>query len=74
MDILPYIPEEGSASSSDNQQLAHMILGLIGFGDIYDSDEKKFVDSKIVLAKKGYKPLTMEYKEGGNLINGTTYV
>lgn len=32
LDILPYVPEEGSSSCADTPQLGHLILGLLGFG------------------------------------------
>ena len=73
-DILPYVPEQGSVSTADKQQLAHLISGLMGFGLVYDEDVRNYVDSKIVLAKKSFIPLVLHFKEAESLINSTTFV
>ena len=73
-DILPYVPEQGSDSTADTQQMAHLISRLMGFGLVYDEDVRNYVDAKIVLAKKSYIPLVLHFKEAESLINSTTFV
>ena len=74
--IHPIIPEKGSVGASgDLCPLSHMALPLIGEGEIeyqgstYNTEE--FLDTEA--AKEiGFKPITLSYKEGLALNNGTT--
>lgn len=74
--IHPLIPEQGSVGASgDLCPLSHMALPLIGEGEIeYMGKHYKTEDFlKTEEAKKiGYKPITLSYKEGLALNNGTT--
>ena len=68
------MPEQGSVSTADTQQLAHLISGLMGFGLVYDEDVRNYVDAKIVLANKYYIPLVLHFKEARSIIYSTTFV
>jgi histidine ammonia-lyase len=68
--ITPVVPSQGSlGASGDLAPLAHLALPLIGEG-------KAEVDGKVVpgaeaLKAKGLEPLTLSFKEGLALVNGT---
>lgn len=68
--LTPYIPECGSVGASgDLIHLAHMSLAIIGRG-------KVFLDKELMVAEEAYKrtglaPLTLSFKEGLALMNGT---
>ena len=68
--IAPSIPESGSVGASgDLIHLAHMSLAIIGRGKV--SFQQEVMDADIALAKAGLSPLTLSYKEGLALMNGT---
>ncbi|SLM32801.1 Histidine ammonia-lyase 2 [Desulfamplus magnetovallimortis] len=68
--IAPYIPECGSVGASgDLIHLAHMALAIIGEGKVYLN--RKLMDAKKAFMETGLTPLTLSYKEGLALINGT---
>ena len=56
-------------ASGDLAPLSHLVLALIGEGDVYYENEQ--VDSRHVLNELGRKPLKLQAKEGLALINGT---
>lgn len=69
-EIAPYIPECGSVGASgDLIHLAHMSLAIIGKGKVFLRGE--LVDAGDALQRIGLKPLTLSYKEGLALMNGT---
>ena len=69
--VYPYIPEQGSVGSSgDLAPLCHLSLVLIGEGEcIVDG---KRVPSLEVLSKLNIEPISLSYKEGLGLSNGTS--
>jgi len=68
--IAPYIPECGSVGASgDLIHLAHMSLAIIGKGQVYYN--KTLMPASQALEKAGLTPLTLSYKEGLALMNGT---
>ncbi len=68
--VAPYIPECGSVGASgDLIHLAHLALAIIGEGEAYY--QGRLMNAKIALEKAGLEPLTLSYKEGLALINGT---
>jgi len=75
-DIHPVIPEQGSVGASgDLCPLSHMALPLIGEGEVeYNDKEYSTADFlETAEAKKiGFKKVTLSYKEGLALNNGTT--
>lgn len=69
--IIPAIPEMGSlGASGDLAPLAHIACTLIGEG--YVLREGKGVPTGDVLREKGVEPLSLKFKEGLALINGTS--
>lgn len=68
--MAPYIPECGSVGASgDLVHLAHMSLGIIGKGQVYL--DRKLMSAEQAYADTGLAPLTLSYKEGLALMNGT---
>jgi histidine ammonia-lyase/tyrosine ammonia-lyase len=69
--IHPVIPQQGSlGASGDISPLCHMALPIIGEGRVmHDGVER---DSAAVLAEHGLSPVTLGFKEGLALINGTS--
>jgi histidine ammonia-lyase len=70
LDFAPYIPECGSVGASgDLIHLAHMSLAIIGKGKVYL--KKELMEAEEAFARTGLTPLTLSYKEGLALMNGT---
>jgi histidine ammonia-lyase len=68
--ITPVIPSQGSVGcSGDLAPLAHMALVLIGEGEAYYGRER--MPGRAALERAGLQPLTLSFKEGLSLINGT---
>ena len=68
--IAPYIPECGSVGASgDLVHLAHMALAIIGEGKAYL--RKELCDAREALEKSSLAPISLSYKEGLALVNGT---
>ena len=71
--IHPVIPTKGSVGASgDLAPLAHMVLGLIGEGEVDYQGQRR--PAREVLAEVGIEPLELAAKEGLALINGTQYM
>ncbi len=71
LDIIPYIPSQGSVGASgDLAPLAHMALCLIGEGKAYYKNNLRL--TKEILEELKINPVTLQPKEGLALINGTT--
>lgn len=70
LEIHPLVPEQGSVGASgDLAQLAHLSLPLIGEG--YVSLRGEPLPAADALREAGLEPLTLSYKEGLALVNGT---
>lgn len=78
--IIPVVPSQGSVGSSgDLVQLSHLVLAMIGkgnvqiFKNINGADERsaKISSSKAALKKFSLQPVKLQAKEGLALINGT---
>lgn len=68
--IHPVIPSQGSlGASGDLAPLAHMILPLLGEGEV--RWQGKLLSGKQALQQAGLAPLSLQAKEGLALINGT---
>lgn len=68
--IHPIIPEQGSlGASGDLAPLAHMVLPLLGMGEVEYKAE--IMPAKEALAKEGLTPIRLVEKEGLAFINGT---
>jgi len=69
--IAPYIPECGSVGASgDLIHLAHLSLTIIGEGKSYYEDELH--DTAALFGRLGITPMTLSFKEGIALMNGTS--
>ena len=69
--VLPVVPEQGSlGASGDLAPLAHMVLPLIGLGEVTMADGRRLPSSE-ALSELGWAPLELGPKEGLALINGT---
>ena len=72
-DIIPVVYEQGSlGASGDLAPLAHLIIPLIGKGQVYYKNEKR--DSASVLKELGWEPVKLGAKEGLALLNGTQFM
>jgi histidine ammonia-lyase len=72
-DILPVIYNQGSlGASGDLAPLAHLSLPLIGEGEVNMDGFR--TPAKKMLEKMGWKPITLQSKEGLALLNGTQFM
>ena len=70
-DLLPCIYEHGGVGASgDLVQLAHLALALIGEGEILDRGQVRPAGE--ALREAGLQPLTIHFREGLALLNGTS--
>lgn len=78
--IIPVIPSQGSVGSSgDLAPLSHLVLAMIGKGEVQiykdvmneDQHKVKIIKSSVALKKFGLTPVRLAAKEGLALINGT---
>jgi histidine ammonia-lyase len=71
--IIPVIYEKGSlGASGDLAPLAHLSLPLIGEGEVYYNGTK--IETKSLVDKGIFEPVTLEFKEGISLLNGTQFM
>lgn len=71
-DIVPWVPQKGSVGASgDLAPLSHIMLVLMGEGDIMGRDSEK-LPASVMLEKAGIAPIQLKAKEGLALINGTS--
>lgn len=72
-DICPVVYQQGSlGASGDLSPLAHLFLPLLGLGEIRYHGEK--MKSEQILKKFGWKPISLNSKEGLALLNGTQFM
>ena len=73
---LSVVPCKGTVGASgDLAPLAHLALGLMGEGDMWDpAGGGGFVPAGEALASRGLRPITLGAKEGLALINGTQMI
>ena len=72
-DILPVVYQQGSlGASGDLAPLAHLSLPLIGLGEVLYKGKVR--PSAEVWAEKGWKPITLQSKDGLALLNGTQFM
>lgn len=67
-----FVPEQGTVGAcGDLAPLAHLFLGLMGEGLMWDEDTQSYEPAEKVLAKKNYEPVRDLFpKEGLSIING----
>ncbi len=71
--ITPWVPQQGSVGcSGDLAPLSHIILVLMGEGEVLGEDGYSRLPAMPELEKAGLKPFTLHAKEGLALINGTS--
>jgi histidine ammonia-lyase len=69
--IVPVIPAKGSVGASgDLAPLSHLAIVLLGEGEAFYKDER--MSGADALQRAGLKPVTLSFKEGLALNNGTT--
>lgn len=72
--IVPVVYSQGSlGASGDLAPLANMCLPLLGLGEVTTPDGKR-LQAQTVLRRQGWKPLTLQSKEGLALLNGTQFM
>jgi histidine ammonia-lyase len=70
-DIVPVIPAKGSVGASgDLAPLSHLAMVLLGEGEAFHKNKR--VPGAEALKRAGLKPVTLSFKEGLALNNGTT--
>jgi histidine ammonia-lyase len=71
--MLPVVYQMGSlGASGDLAPLAHLSLPLLGLGEVYYEGEK--ISTQKLYSRLGWKPLTLQSKEGLALLNGTQFM
>lgn len=71
--IIPVVYQLGSlGASGDLAPLAHIVLPMIGMGEVYFEDKKQ--NAEDVLKKCNIKALRLKSKEGLALLNGTQFM
>jgi len=72
-DVYPVVYQQGSlGASGDLAPLAHLSLPLLNLGEVYYKGKKQ--KAAEVNAKFGWKPVTLQSKEGLALLNGTQFM
>ncbi|KNE60686.1 histidine ammonia-lyase [Allomyces macrogynus ATCC 38327] len=72
---LSYVPEQGTVGASgDLAPLAHLALGMMGMGKMWDSSLHKWDDAAAVLKRHNLTPIQPGAKEGLAMINGTQFI
>ncbi|MDR2835091.1 MAG: histidine ammonia-lyase [Bacteroidales bacterium] len=73
LDIIPVVYQLGSlGASGDLAPLAHIVLPMIGMGEVYFENKKQ--NAVDVLNKLNIKPIKLKSKEGLALLNGTQFM
>lgn len=71
-DIIPWVPQKGSVGcSGDLAPLSHIMLVLMGEGEVLGENCMQRLPALQELEKAGLKPIQLQAKEGLALINGT---
>nr|XP_006825985.1 PREDICTED: histidine ammonia-lyase-like isoform X1 [Saccoglossus kowalevskii] len=72
---LSYVPEKGTVGAcGDLAPLAHLSLGMMGEGDMWNPDTQQFGKANEVLESHGLKAIELGPKEGLSLINGAQLI
>lgn len=70
-----YMPCQGTVGASgDLVPLAHIAMGIIGDGLLYNPNTKKYEDALKVLQEFNIEPAILKAREGLALINGTQFM
>ena len=72
-DVIPWVPQQGSVGcSGDLAPLSHIMLVLMGEGEVLGGECCQRHPALPALEKAGLKPIQLQAKEGLALINGTS--
>ncbi|PRP82948.1 hypothetical protein PROFUN_06725 [Planoprotostelium fungivorum] len=72
---LPFVPQRGTVGASgDLAPLAHLALGMIGEGRMWDPKRKVWGEAEEILRENGIEPISLTAKEGLAMINGTQLI
>lgn len=72
-DVLPVVYDEGSlGASGDLAPLANLMLPLLGLGEVHYKGEIR--PAADIMKIFGWKPITLQSKEGLALLNGTQFM
>ena len=72
-DVIPWVPQQGSVGcSGDLAPLSHIMLVLMGEGEVLGGECCQRFPALPALEKAGLKPIQLHAKEGLALINGTS--
>ena len=75
LNLIPRIPSQGTVGASgDLCPLAHLALGILGEGDMWDPTEQRYRPAGELLQRHGLVPVSLGPKEGLALINGTQFI
>lgn len=73
--VVPWIPDQGSVGASgDLVPLAHIGLGLIGEGQVWNPNSRLYEPTHKVFRELGLKKAELRAKDGLSLINGTQFI
>ncbi len=71
--IIPVVFEQGSlGASGDLAPLAHLILPMLGEGEVFYKGKR--TDSESIIGRFGWDPINLQSKEGLALLNGTQFM
>jgi histidine ammonia-lyase len=74
-DCLSRVPAKGTVGASgDLAPLSHLALGLMGEGEMWDAQQGGFAPAAEVLARHGLERISLSFKEGLAMINGTQLI
>lgn len=72
---LSKVPDQGTVGASEDlAPLSHLILGMMGEGEMWDPNLEIWTSAKNVIKKFNLPLLKLESKEGVTLINGTQFI
>jgi len=72
---LSRVPMKGTVGASgDLAPLAHLALGLMGEGEMWDVEHHTFSPAMEVLERHSLSPISLSFKEGLAMINGTQMI
>ena len=73
--IYSLVPSVGSiGASGDLCPLSHLMLGYLGYGDLYDPKLKEYGPARQVLRRHHLVPISLGAKEGLALVNGAQFI
>lgn len=71
----PEVPIQGTVGASgDLAPLAHIALGLMGEGNIFDPKQQKYRPADQVMKDYNLEPAKLVAKDGLSLVNGTQFI